>query len=61
MNGLFGLIAKKRINVLFQAMELIHTFGKHTVQPTRLDRQNSEKHSSHLTPPHKAKMKKQSH
>lgn len=50
MNRLFVLIAKKRINVLFQAIELIHTFGKQEVKPTRCNGQKStEKYSSHLT------------
>ena len=61
MSRLFGLIAKKRIHVLFQVIELIHTFGKQEVKPTRCSGQKStEKYSSHLTPT-QARMKGQSH
>lgn len=60
MSRLFGLIAKKRINVLFQVIELIHTFGKQEVKPTRCSGQKSTEKYSHLTPT-QARMKGQSH
>lgn len=59
MSRLFGLIAKKRINVLFQVIELIHTFGKQEVKFTRCSGQKSTEKYSHLTPT-QARMKGQS-